>query len=422
MAINPANRNGGDRGEKISGATFSVTPARERDDFDRDVWSVLGLPVDAAGLSGAVLEIDLAVRDGRRFSFITPNVNWLVQSLRDPEARRRALDSDFSLADGAPLVLLARALGAPLRARAAGADLFDVLRKRSGFEGRRLRVFFFGGRDGAAEAAAKAVDAERGGVMSAGWLNPGHGDVDSMSVQTFINRINAAGPDFVVVSLGAEKGQAWIDRNRDRLAAPVVAHLGAVVDFVAGGVRRAPVWMQKTGLEWVWRIKEEPALWRRYVADGCAFILLLVTRFPRCYFGARPRANGEARAETQFSPEATTIRLGGVLSAGALDPVREAFRDASMCGGDVRLLFESVKAFDSAFLGLVLMLEKHVMRRGGRIILQGISRSQRAIFKANAMPYAVERAGDGRRPLTAARRNRRAKKDGIALQESVPEA
>ncbi|WP_457832994.1 WecB/TagA/CpsF family glycosyltransferase, partial [Staphylococcus aureus] len=75
-----------------------------------------------------------------------------------------------------------------------------------------------------------------------------------------IAAINQSGADFLVVALAARKGQQWVQRNRDALQVPLMGHLGAVINFVAGTVSRAPVWVQKTGLEWAWRIKEEPAL------------------------------------------------------------------------------------------------------------------------------------------------------------------
>ena len=113
-------------------------------------------------------------------------------------------------------------------------------------------------------------------MVCVGFESPGYGDVESMSSPETIQRINAARADFVVVSLGAQKGQAWIVRNRERLSAPVVSHLGAVVNFVAGEVLRAPRWMQRGGMEWAWRILQEPALARRYAKDGFVLFGLVV--------------------------------------------------------------------------------------------------------------------------------------------------
>ena len=107
------------------------------------------------------------------------------------------------------------------------------------------------------------------------------GTVESMSDKAIIDQINAAEPDFLVVALGAKKGQQWIMKNREQLNVSVISHLGAVVNFVGDNVQRAPLRWQKMGLEWVWRILQEPLLWKRYLVDGLWFLRLMITRvFP----------------------------------------------------------------------------------------------------------------------------------------------
>ena len=384
-------------GQKADGAKAGRgVSALRRDDFDRNVWCVLGLPVDIADIDGAVSQIDGAVRDRRRLSFVTPNVNWLVRALRDSQARREIVDADLSLIDGAPLLAFARLLGAPAPSRVAGSDLFEALRRRPSYGGRKIKVFFFGGRDGAAQAADAALRREKGGLEAAGWFNPGHGDVASMSAPEIIDRINEADPDFVVVSLGAAKGQAWIDANKDRLTAPATAHLGAVVDFTAGGVARAPEALRKAGLEWAWRIKEEPALWRRYFGDALFLAGAALTRLAPQALAARRIAPGAAAAAAVVHREAfTQIRLSGDAGHATLTSVRAAFREAAAKGVDVRLDFSALKAFDRAFLGLVLMLEKALARRGRRLYVAGASRAQQRVLRANNMLYA--QVGDARR-------------------------
>lgn len=364
----------------------AVAPLR-RDDFDRDVWCLMGLAVDAADITRAMAEIDDAARTRRQLSFVTPNVNFLVRAMADDAARREILNADLSLADGAPLVAMAKLLGVPVPSRVAGSDLFDALRRRPGFS-RRIKVFFFGGRDGAAEAAFEAVNRERGGVEAVGWLNPGFGDVESMSADAIINEINAAGADFVMVALGAGKGQAWIERNRDRLTAPVTAHLGAVVDFAAGGISRAPVWMRRLGLEWVWRIKEEPSLWRRYYRDGLGLIRLAATGLLPQLGRGRARQGMASAADLDAAPAETVIRLSGDIGHRNLAPVRDAFRTAVARGRPVRLDFSAAGRIDRAFLGQVLMLEKQLARRNAEISIAGAGRNVRALLRANRMGYA----------------------------------
>ncbi len=377
--------------ETLRGAG-AVAPLR-RDDFDRDVWCLMGLAVDAADINRAVAEIDEAARTGRKLSFVTPNVNFLIRAAGDATARREILNADLSLVDGAPLVMMAKLLGVPVPSRVAGSDLFEALRRRPGFAGRRLKVFFFGGRDGAAEAAVDALNRERGGVEAVGWHNPGFGDVESMSSDALIEEINASGADFVMVALGASKGQAWIERNRDRLTAPVTAHLGAVVDFTAGGISRAPAWVSKAGFEWAWRIKEEPALWRRYYKDALGLAGLALTGLaPQMGRGRLQQANmglPGAAAEIEVVAGETIIRLSGELGHRNLGPVREAFRKAAARGASVRLDFAGVSRIDRAFLGQVLMLEKHLSRQNGEIRVSAANRRVTALLRANRMAYAA---------------------------------
>ena len=129
-------------------------------------------------------------------------------------------------------------------------------------------MYSFGGPDGVAEAAWRQLRFESKGLTCVGYESPGFGSIDEMSTEGIIQRINTSKADVLVVSLGARKGQAWIERNRRRLDVPVISHLGAVLHFVAGTVKRAPAWMQRIGLEWLWRIRQEPRLWRRYLLDG----------------------------------------------------------------------------------------------------------------------------------------------------------
>jgi N-acetylglucosaminyldiphosphoundecaprenol N-acetyl-beta-D-mannosaminyltransferase len=253
-------------------------------DFSRPVYEVLGLPFDAIDLQAAVRHVLRAVETREPLFISTPNLNFLIASQSDASFKRSVCESDLSLADGMPVVWLAKLLNIPIRQRVAGSDLFEQLCIQSD---RAVRVFFFGGPPGAAQQACEKVNSRADtqvragripGVVGVGYESPGFGSLDEMSHPDILARINDSGADFVVVALGAKKGQAWIQRNRALLNAPVISHLGAVVNMAAGTIDRAPRWMRRVGLEWIWRIKEEPMLWRRYAGDGIALLRLLLTR------------------------------------------------------------------------------------------------------------------------------------------------
>ena len=176
-----------------------------------------------------------------------------------------------------PIVWIARLLGLPIENRVSGSDLFEELRTAER-GARPLTVFWFGGAAGVAAVAAEKINGKSAGLRCVGSIDPGFGTVEEMSRDALLNPVNASGADFLVVSLGAKKGQLWLQQNRDRLRSPVRAHLGTVVNFQAGTLRRAPRYLQAWGLEWLWRIKEEPYLWRRYWSDGCVLMALFMKR------------------------------------------------------------------------------------------------------------------------------------------------
>jgi N-acetylglucosaminyldiphosphoundecaprenol N-acetyl-beta-D-mannosaminyltransferase len=336
-------------------------------DYDRPVVAVLGLPFDAIGLEAAAQRVRSDAFAGRRCFVSTPNLNFAIAARRDAAFRASVLHSDLSLADGMPLVWIARLLGLPVTERVSGADLFERLRK---MPGEPLRVYLFGGPDGVAERAAARINAAGGGLRCVGYETPGFGSVESMSSAAQIDRINASGAHFVVVALGAAKGQAWIERNAARLAAPVLSHLGAVINFSAGAVSRAPPWMQRSGLEWAWRVYAEPGLWRRYADDGLAALGLLATRvLPDWLDGlARAPAAGASapRAAVGIHADGVTLLLSGDFSGAAPDALRSALARIDAVPAPVRVDLAGATAFGAAAVGLLLLASG---RRHGLVVV-----------------------------------------------------
>ena len=349
-------------------------------DFERDVHCLLGLPIDAIDLAGAEKRIRAAAAARLPCFMSTPNVNFVIESRSDRAFRNAVLHSDLSVADGMPLVWLARLIGIPLRERVAGASLFEALR---GGEGRPLKVYFFGGPAGVAEAAGRRLAREAKGLACVGYESPGFGSVEEMSGEETIRRINASNADLLVVSLGARKGQAWIERNRSRLDVPVVSHLGAVVDFAAGTVRRAPAWMQRAGLEWLWRIKEQPSLWRRYLGDGFALAMLLLTRvlpYVLHELSRRTRAPAEASLEAGDKKHVYVIVLRGAWTRANIAALRRSFSQAAQSGKNIRLDMTAVSDVDSAFVGLVMLLLAHQQQHGRRLAIVSVPSAVRKVL------------------------------------------
>jgi N-acetylglucosaminyldiphosphoundecaprenol N-acetyl-beta-D-mannosaminyltransferase len=358
-------------------------------DFNRQVYCVLGLPFDAVAMDEAVGHVLRCAARRIPCFLATPNLNWIAACRADARFRDSVVNSDLSVPDGAPLVLMARLLGIPLRQRIAGSSLFERLGQQASDT---LSVYFFGGKPGVAEDACRRLNARASGLACAGYQYPGFGSVDDMSSQDAIAAINASGADFLVVSLGASKGQSWIERNRARLTVPVVSHLGAVVNFAAGTARRAPAIVQRIGCEWLWRIKEEPKLWRRYLADGLVFLRLLATRvIPYSWFRLwhRPGEEAFAGATVDLSDEVaqTVIRVSGGWRRGNLAPLRERFANASAVDKDIHLDLRQVTYVDPAFVALVMLLQAHQARRGKQLRFVGAPRAVARVVKYCCAEY-----------------------------------
>lgn len=362
------------------------------DDLSREVYSVLGVPIDAIGMDSIPYRIEAAARSAAPFLISTANINFLVSSRSDPDFRESLLQSDLCTADGVPVVWIARLMRLPIRERVAGSDIFETLKRWTHFA-RPLNVYLFGGAEGVAAAAADALNARDGGLRCVGSMCPGFGSVSELSSEPILGAINSSGADFLAVSLGAKKGQEWLQRNHHRLRVPVRVHLGATINFEAARVKRAPVTIRKLGLEWLWRIKEEPHLWRRYWHDGGVLLRLLLTHVLPLTLAVRPLRHMTATAslttEHVQTQNGSVIGLTGDATAEHIDVAIECFRKALAQSAHVVIDVTKTRFIDARFFGLMLMLRKQLMARGGALSCTGASRSIKKMFRLNGVEYLL---------------------------------
>jgi N-acetylglucosaminyldiphosphoundecaprenol N-acetyl-beta-D-mannosaminyltransferase len=363
------------------------------DDFDRDVYCIGGLPFDAIDLSGTLHRLQDA-KDKKTSCFLTtPNLNFLALSQQDADFRNSVLHSDLVIADGAPIVWLAKLLGIPIHERVAGSTLFEALGKE---RRSKMKVYFFGGPSGVAAEASARINENSTGLTCVGYHSPGFGTIAEMSESSIIEDINLSDADFLVVALGAKKGQAWIVNNLQKIKAPLVSHLGAVVNFEAKRLKRAPVALQKSGLEWAWRIKEEPHLWRRYWHDGWFLLRFLMAKvLPITVW------NCLNKQRLKCLSQKSTIVLDDngfdahlIVSGVVLDPVspetRSILRDASLQNKSVQLNLAEAEYLSSGMLGLLLLLKKQLDKQGKQLKIIGLQPSMRKLLDWNCLNYLVD--------------------------------
>ena len=364
------------------------------DDLCREVYCILGMPIDAIEMPEVLLRIEEAAEIASPFVISTPNLNFLVNSQVDAEFRESLLASDLCPADGMPIVWIARLLGLPIERRVAGSDIFEALKSRP-HSNKPLKVFLFGVTEEVAAAAARHLNRNTDSLKCIGWICPGFGTLDELSQQHFIDQINSSDADFLVAALGAKKGQLWLQRNHRRLRVPIRAHLGATINFQAGTFKRAPSAMRKVGLEWLWRIKEEPTLWRRYGHDGGMLICLMLTRVLPLAIGARwlrlrASCGSHDLVIVQSQNDLTvTLRLSGYATTEQVPETIACFRDALASGKHVELDFSATRAIDARFFGLLLMLRKVLRSRGAIPSFVGVSPKLRRLFRLNGLLYLV---------------------------------
>ena len=354
----------------------------EDDDFARRVHCVLGIPIDEISMAGLVGHIHRAASARKPLFISTPNLNYLMLGQRDPAFRRSLLESDICPADGVGVLLICRLLGIPITSRVAGSDLPAALQSSQTPAGDRpLRIAFFGGAPGVGARACAAInagDAKR--LVCIASIDPGEMTREKMVDPSYVEQINATDADFLLVALGAQKGQAWLMGNRQKITVPVVSHLGATLNFLARTVRRAPAGLQKFGLEWLWRIVQEPYLAGRYLSDGARLLYLLLGRVAP--LGLWLRWNKRGGSIQGLSVWLDTEQAGQikVVIAGAardeqLVPVVAAFRHAAQTGDGITMDVRGLQFFGMGFAGQVLMMEKAALKQNLPLAIAGASPS-----------------------------------------------
>jgi N-acetylglucosaminyldiphosphoundecaprenol N-acetyl-beta-D-mannosaminyltransferase len=389
----------GDERESLAGkVNDSVAPSAAvaiSDHLSREVYCILGLAIDAIEMPAVLRKIEMAAANpAQPFVISTPNLNFLVNSRDDPEFRESILLSDLCPTDGMPIVWIARLIGIPIKNRIAGSDIFEALKARP-LSDQPLKVFLFGAAESVAAAAASTLNEKRNGLSCVGWIAPGFGTIDELSEDRFIDKINSSNADFLVAALGAKKGQSWLQRNYHRLRVPIRAHLGATINFQAGKVRRAPYVLQKLGLEWLWRVKEEPYLWARYWHDGGVLLGLMLTRILPLAVRAHSlrrqcRGNGhDLVIEQVLNGDVITLGFSGYAVASHVEKAISRFREAVTTRKLIVIDFSNTHAVDARFLGLLLMVREQLKVRGGELKVSGMSRRVEKMFRLNGLEYLL---------------------------------
>jgi N-acetylglucosaminyldiphosphoundecaprenol N-acetyl-beta-D-mannosaminyltransferase len=241
---------------------------------------VLGVRVNVLTLDFALDILDRWITEGHREYVCVTGVHGVMESRRDDVLRQIHNRAGLVTADGMPLVWWAKWRGWRKAERVYGPDLLLACCERSLTTG--YRHFFYGGGDGVADLLARRLTRRFPGLAVAGTYTPPFRPLTHQEDEEVVARINDATPDIVWVGLSTPKQECWMAQHVGRLDAPVLIGIGAAFDFHAGLKAQAPVWMQHSGLEWLFRLATEPRrLWKRYLVNNPAFLWLALQELSR---------------------------------------------------------------------------------------------------------------------------------------------
>jgi N-acetylglucosaminyldiphosphoundecaprenol N-acetyl-beta-D-mannosaminyltransferase len=250
-------------------------------------YTILGTRISAVTFEGALRELLEAPALGRLIRVHFCTTHGLVEAASDRPFQQVLNGGDIVAPDGMPLVWLGRRAGIAVE-RVCGPDLMPALMDRGRAGG--ARHYLYGGATGVPERIAARMRAKYPGVEIVGLESPPFRPLTPEDDHAAVDRINSARPDYVWVGLGTPKQDKWLAEHRAHLNASVLLAVGAAFDYLGGSRRRAPRALQRTGLEWLWRLASEPRrLLRRYTVMNLTFLLLLARDSVRSRLGRQRR-------------------------------------------------------------------------------------------------------------------------------------
>jgi len=252
---------------------------------------VLGVPLALIDYERTMEWMDAMVRSGKRGYVVAAAVHCVMVCQEDEEMREAVLGASLTVPDGQPLKWALNALGHDLSDRVYGPELMARYFERSAATG--VRMYLYGGRNqGALVQLARNLRLRHPGIQIVGGYSPPFRALPADAEPEVAREINHSGADVVWVGIGVPKQEKWMAHMRDKLVSPLLVGVGAAFDFHADLVPQAPNWMQTLGLEWLYRLVQEPRrLWRRYLRYN-----------PRFVFGFLKQYAGHLRARRR-SPE-----------------------------------------------------------------------------------------------------------------------
>ena len=333
--------------------------------------ALYGVPLSSVTRAQWLTEMETAIGERSGKVACTANIDFIVKAGEDIQLREILCRADWVLCDGTPVKWLSRLTGPPLPERLAGSDMVPHilnLAHRKGFS-----VFVLGGREEVNSQALEKIRKDYPGISRVDGFAPKWAPLESMPHDQINQKIRECSPDILMVCLGCPKQEKWIDMNRGEWTVGVALGLGACVDFMAGTRSRSPQWMRRSGLEWAYRLMQEPRrLCGRYVRDIAGMGRRLITQFRRRARHGRDYQAGAVPIQMRYlvAGDRRVLRLGKSLQAGQCKEVWQAYGLLAVRpGGELELDVSELEHTDSWGMGLMISFWRDIRQTGGTLVI-----------------------------------------------------
>ena len=367
---------------------------------------LIGVPVDGLVLNEVLERIEAYIASGNFHQIATANVNFLVNSIRSPELHHVLGGCDMVVPDGMPLLWFSRWMNLPLPERVPGVDLIPHLAHLSASRG--YRIFFLGSSEASSNGAATNLRERFPGVQIVGQCYPPWRPIDDMDNDMILAQIEEAAPDILLVGFGNPKQELWMARLRHRLRVPVCIGIGGSLDMIAGTVKRSPEKYQRWGLEWFYRVLQEPRrLLGRYVSDFflllkplCAELLTLKLQGKRKELGA---------ILTEYRPGLDVVFLQGGLSDLDLEKVCSYAEAAVRSGNHLVLDLEGVHYLGADAISWLIRMGFDLKESGSELWLTSPRPAVMRVLRAFRLNELIQIEQDRKHAFEVAERIARGK-------------
>jgi N-acetylglucosaminyldiphosphoundecaprenol N-acetyl-beta-D-mannosaminyltransferase len=351
--------------------------------------AVLGVPFDNVTMHEAMDVIEEKIDEPGYHQVATANVDFVIHAIADPELQEMLCSCDLIVPDGMPIVWASRLMGSKLKERVAGIDLVSRVAELAARRG--YGMYLLGASERSSRKACEALLERFPTLRIVGRYSPPVSSLSEMDHEMILSRIELAQPHILLVAMGHPKQERWLAMHRHRLKVPLCMGVGASLDFLAGTVSRAPLWMQSAGLEWFYRAAQEPRrLAQRYVVDAVGLARHLPAQVAAN--AVQPRRLVESGVETDQVGSTSVISITGNLSVSLLTELGEHLTHALDEDYHIVLDLTRTVSFSLDSIGFLVHLAKMMNRRNRQLWLAGVPSHVTRLLRAARMNRYFVRA------------------------------